>query len=588
MRSLPPESDNNRPPDEAGPATDSHSLGATAVSVRQRAAKPIATDIESLRASMAGDRKRFQRRSPTDYLIDILTPLMIFLMVYTVIFFLLDVRYIYTEVHDKNLRWVTFFFVMGIVALSRLIARDGSDESMLYVAGLAGAMGLYTLSITEMYGVGSVSRNFMNRSPVLATGFNMALVMLIWWATNRLMHECCVDENPTAGDIGVLTGTVRRVQKALERRPGHTRNKRKDESMLLTSVTEAYDPTEVKKPQPKKQAPVDIAPTKRLSKRHPGFSVFYFSVPAMAVFVLGLRVVQQGGERMVKAGRFYMVCYTVAALMLLMLTSLGGLQEYFRARRTHIPAGLGWFWIGLGVVMIAIVLVGAAQLPKPNLPPIAYVDEHQTDYWSRGSKFELLITAATPVEILEQSRFVDQVGKGVLICLALFMAYSLLKVAGSAAAVIARRRGLFPPFVRRFFDALDRFLQRITHVPSLPRVRPRIRVRRDIATCARYSNPLGDVATTRAMTMADMVDHAYQALCALAYDLGVPRQEGETPYEFIESFPTALESLREEAVELTNMYVLSAYSGRSLGPRAEDRLRKFWLEFERVRRRVLL
>ena len=69
--------------------------------------------------------------------------------------------------------------------------------------------------------------------------------------------------------------------------------------------------------------------------------------------------------------------------------------------------------------------------------------------------------------------------------------------------------------------------------------------------------------------------------------MGVPRKEGETPYEFIDAFPKVLDSLREEAVELTNMYVLSAYSGRDLAPGAEDRLRKFWHEYDFVRKRIL-
>jgi hypothetical protein len=584
MRSLPPESDNNPPPEEPA-ATDFQSLS-TAVSERPRARQVVVTDLESLRKGMLSPVKRFQHRTATDYLIDVLTPTMIFLMVYTVIFFLLDVRYIYTEVHDPSLRWVAFCFIMGIVALNRLIASEGSEESMLYIVGLAGAIGMYTLATTEMYGVGSLSRNFMNTSPWLATGFNMLIVVFVWWVTNRLMHECCVDENPAAGDIGILTGTFRRVQRAIARKPELVERHRQRKQMLEGNVIEAYDPTEWKRPEPKRAAEA-LTASKRLSKRHPGISVFYFSVPVMAIFVLGLPVVRQGGEQMVKAGHFYMGCYTVSALMLLMLTSLGGLREYFRTRRVRIPGGLGPFWVGLGVMMIAAVVVGATQLPRPALPPMAYVDQHQVDYWSRGSRFELLTTAATPIQMMEQSRFVERVGQTVLVVLGLFVTYSVLKMAGSAAAALARRRDLLPPVVRRFFDRLDRLLQRLTHIPSLPRMTRRIRVSRDIATCAEYRNPMGKVSPARPLGPADMVAYTYDALCALAYDLGVPREQGQTPYEFLEAFPKELESLKEEAVELTHMHVLSAYAGRELDATALDRLRKFWLAYERIRRRVV-
>ncbi len=62
---------------------------------------------------------------------------MILIMVASVVFFLLDVRFVYTEVHDLNLRVVAFCFILGVVALNRLIARDGKDESIMYIIGLA-------------------------------------------------------------------------------------------------------------------------------------------------------------------------------------------------------------------------------------------------------------------------------------------------------------------------------------------------------------------------------------------------------------------------------------------------------------------
>jgi len=539
MRSLPPESDNSAPTEDLD----------------------VRTDFQSLQAT---------------------TPLMIFVMVYTTVFFLLDVRYGYTEVHNLNIRFVALCFIVGIVALNRIIARDGSEESILYIVGLVGAMGMYTLATTGMYGVGAVSRNFMNSSPWLATGFNMLLVFAIWWATNRLMHECCVDENLSAGDVGLLTRAARRFQRAAARDPEAAKRRKTNRPIIETHIIEAYDPTAPRKPKPK---PPPKPAAQRLGKRHPGVSVFYFSVPVMAIFAWGLRVVQQGGEGMVRAGKFYMGCYTVAALTLLMLTSLGSLRAYFRARRTPIPAALGWFWIGLGVLMIAMVLVGAAQLPKPSLPPMAHVGHHQTDYWSRGSKFELLVSAATPAQMLEESRLMDRVGQVVLACFALFLVYALLKGISSAAAALGRRRDLLPKRLRNFFEGLDKFLQRITRLPQLPKARRPLRISRHVATCVKFTNPLS--RPDQPLSHADLIEHAYQALCALAHDLGVPREDAQTPYEFIEAFPDALKSLRPEAHELTGLYVRSAYSQAPIPPGIEDRIRKFWIQYERVRGRVI-
>jgi hypothetical protein len=558
------------------------------------AARPAAkTDFESLGGKRIGRVAPTPVRTMTDVFIDGLTPLMIFIMVYAVLFFLLDVRYVYTEVNDTSLRFVAFCFIMGVVALNRLIAREGSQESVIYMIGLAMAIGFYTISTTGAYDMGSVTRNFMNSNPVLATAFNMCIVLFIWWLVNRLTHECCVDENRSAGDVGILTGAARKWQTALQKDAGPARPRERlrsieEEIAAPMYVLEPYDPREGFMPKPREIRPVgNVRLSDRLAGRHPGMSIFYFSVPVMFAFAVGLRVIQHGGDQMVMAGKFYMGVYTVAALMLLMLTSLGGLREYFRTRRIAMPDGIGWFWMGLGTVMIAVVLVGATQLPMPSLPPIAYVDAHQTDFWTRGSTFELSPVAAAPMALLEQSRFMDRVGQGVLAVLGLFLLYSAMKGLGALAARIARRRDRYPRFVVRFFDGLDRLLMHLTRWPTLPERKRRIRIQRSIATSARYANSMRNADPSKPMTTRDHVEYAYEALCALAYDLGTPRQTDQTPFEFIASFPESLETLREEAQELTRLYVMAAYSPIEMSQQLEDRLRKFWIVYTRVRNRVV-
>ncbi|MCX6999998.1 MAG: hypothetical protein NT106_06865, partial [Candidatus Sumerlaeota bacterium] len=80
-------------------------------------------------------------------------------MAFAIVFFLLDVRYIYTEVHDKNLRFVAFCFLMGIVALNRLIAWEGMKEGFIYFLGLAGAVIMWFLSNFPWYPDVANSRN---------------------------------------------------------------------------------------------------------------------------------------------------------------------------------------------------------------------------------------------------------------------------------------------------------------------------------------------------------------------------------------------------------------------------------------------
>lgn len=592
--SCPPQRSDDEPPVR----TDFQTLNAAAVTAQPKKRAAARTDFVSL-GGVVAQAPRPIVRTISDWLIDGLTPFMILIMVYVVVHFLLDVRYVYTAVHDSNLRAVAFFFILGVVALNRLVARDGSNESILHIIVFAGSVGMYTLMTTSVYGVGSVTRNFMNDNPLLATAFNVVIVVFLWWLVNRLTHECCVDENLSAGDIGILRGTALRVQRAFRREETPVAAPKKNRRWGYDAAEEAakgawygldaFDPSTdhaVEKPKP---PPAPLAATKRLPKRHPGISILLFSVPVLFIFAVGLPVIRHGGERWVRAGMFYMGVYCVAALMLLMLTSLGGVRAYFRARNTPIPAAIGPFWVGLGTVMVVLVLAGALQLPMPALPDIAYVDEHQADPWVRDQATLEIVDPATLPDafVTRTTRFVDRLGKAVLALFGVFLIYGALRLVGAFAARIARRRDRYPRFVVRFFNLIDRLLMGLLRLPRLPGRKRRVRIHRDIATCTKYRNSMGDPASAARMSVADHVAYAYEALCALAYDLGVPRKDFQTPFEFINAFPEALRTLRDEARELTQLYVASAYSPEALDPRVTDRLRKFWTTYNRVRNRVL-
>ena len=577
--------------------TDFQSLSATPdydvaeAAAREREATKVRTDFQSLKAQLPEDRPRWRQRTATDHIIDAMTPLLIFVMIYTLVFYLLDVRFIYSEVHDANLRGVAFLMVMGIVALNRLIARDGSEESFLYIILLGGAIGFYTWTTTSAYDVGSIAPGFMNR-PGVAALFNMTMVGLLWWATNRLMHECCIDENKTAGDIGILTGTARNFQRSIRRSPEVKKqiaeSRRAKDHLLEANVIDPIDPHDFKPAEEKKaELPSPGSPSERLSRQHPGISIFFFSVPAMAMFVFGLPVLRNGGDDFVRSGHVYVGVYTICALALLMLTSLGGLREYFRSRRVEFPAGIGWFWVGLGTIMIAAVMTGALQLPLPDLPRAAVVEEHVYDYWRPNSTFELVVSpGASTANLIEQTRTVERIGQFVLLAMGLFLLFSAARGIGALAGVLGRNRDYFPPWVIDLFDDLDTFLERVIRLPELPkRIRP-LRVRPNVARSTPFHNPMGgegDVGTGE--NARSYIAHSYDALCALADDLGVPRYPDQTPYEFIQGFPKELRGLRQEAHELTVMYVRSEYSELPLDEKTMDRLRRFWMTYERVRGR---
>jgi hypothetical protein len=104
-----------------------------------------------------------------------------------------------------------------------------------------------------------------------------------------------------------------------------------------------------------------------------------------------------------------------------------------------------------------------------------------------------------------------------------------------------------------------------------------------VSLAAKCQNPLRE--TSGKTAVADKTEVCYDALCALA--LGVPRRKDQTPLEFIESFPRELDTLREEAYELTDIYVRSAYSQIKFDENILDRLRKFWWSFDQVRGKIV-
>lgn len=596
----------------------------------RQGARPEPTDMHSLRRALTGAERRYQPRSVTDLLVDALTPLMIFVMVWSAIFFLLDVRFMYTEEHDLNLRMVAFCFVMGIVALNRLIVRDGKEESVLYIFGLAMAIGLYTIGIsmqTQSVAVGIIDK------PFVSAGFNIALVISIWWGANRLTHECCVDESPEAADIGLLAGTRRRIRRAWKRESVFRFKKHEPQPVILQTEIEPFDPLERQKPGKKKaQAPAPA--TKRLPKRHPGISVFYFSVPAMLVFALGQRILQNGGQSMVRAGNFFVCAYTVAALMLLMLSSLGGLREYFRSRRITIPAGIGPFWIGLGAVMVAVVLVGASWLPMPGRPHTivvvkqsAYEDSLQYDENSRnrsktgdkdpsetrqeGERSETpnaqdsdspksrarratkeKVSQMEPVLAFFDKMQLAKIAYAVVgIFVVVFLIFGLLQVLSFLAALGSRDGDHSIGILGRIFRLLERLLRSMTRVPTLAERRVPRRIQRDVSLSQRYANPLQDAALKARMSPRELVEYSYTALCAFAHDMAVPREPGQTPYEFIRSFPEPLDTLRDVATDLTNLYVFSSYTDETedeaVAEAVENILHRFWHAFDKVRARVI-
>lgn len=557
-----------------------------AAAARERDKKKQKTDFSSLKRQLGPTHRRREGRTPTDWIIDGIIPTLIWLLMISVVFYLLNVRWIYSAREHDYLRIVAFCLILGVVAVNRLVAKDNTGESAVYVMGLAMVTVLYTLLTSTVYDMGSVAGGFMD-GPWVATLFNLLVVLAVWWTTNRLMHECCIDENRTAGDIGILTGTLRDFRRNIARDATAAVARKKEDYLLPSIEIQAYDPHDFKETTQKKEAPAK--PTARLGRRHPGVSIFYITVPAMAIFSLGLPVLQRGGRPFVLAGHVYVGIFTVSALLLLLLTSLGGIREYFRARKVALPSSLGLFWGGLGVFMVVAVSVGAMQLPMPAMPRPAYIAEHEIDPWTNvDSRFELTPYAATAAERMEQGKVVDRVGLVVLAVMSLFGLYALIRGIGMIAAGIGSQRDAYPAWIVKLFEWLDRILSRLVTLPEARFGTRHARPSAANALSTKFRNPMaGEGAEGNPEDVRRYVAHAFDALCALGEDMGRPRRRDETPYEFLRHLPREMTPIKTSAAEIIELYVRAAYSPIPPDPAILDRLRKFWFEFERVRNKYL-
>ena len=652
MNSIPPESGS-----EAVTATDFQSLSPAPVSAQAKRTRARPTDFASVRGAAPLDAKRRPKHTFTDSMIDFFTPFMIFVMMEAVVLFLVDVRFIFTSRLDGQIRMAAFFFVMGVVALNRLANSMGKEHAIVYALGLGGAAGGFALFATSKEG--SVAGSFLDY-PVVAAGFNMVVVAFLWWITNRLTRECCIDRSPASGELGILTGAAtgfrdrwRQLRAPREPREPPKPRKRAHTDAIGTGWTMelvAVDPSERAAPEEAPAPAPPPTPTARLSRRHPGISVLYLSIPVMLLFVAGQYVLQSGGRPMVIAGYVFVGIYTMCALMLLMLTSLRSLRAYFRERKITMPAGVGAFWMVLGVLTAIVVVMLSLWAPMPAAPiapriaqdfdPNTRGRESSWDYRPRqestptdqegaerdpnlegkddgpqsdrsgpredgeqdergdseskrsdtrsersrerqsGSDSSSWDSSAS--DMMGSPKVAKVLGVLVVIVLGLFLAYGLLRGGLALVRGVSKRRARMPGFLTHILGALERLFAGLTQLPSLPRRKRKVRVQAAIATSTRYVNPLSGAGS-----VAEKVRYSYDALCALAQDVGAPRPEDQTPFEFMGTFPEALDSLRKEAAELTGLYVAAAYSPAELDARVLDRLRHFWISYERLRRRVV-
>jgi hypothetical protein len=289
------------------------------------------------------------RPSLADYVAIAISPALIIAMVVSLIYFLIEV--LYAGHFVGRLQWVFLCFVVATVLIARIsMTRGIADRSGPYSIVLAGA----TFAALE---------SFVEYPPGPFDGWhwlvNIGLMAIVWWSAHQLTWDCThMAETEDATGTGLLkaTGLEDGLTDDSPERPergqqeGRTRRTRRKQSGLVAwwERYQAY----------------------RLDKRREthtlGTWVVYFSLAALPLFGLGQALIpaEELGRR--RYTFWLLIAYVASGLGLLLTTSFLGLRRYLRHKRLKMPLSMTGVWLTMGAIMIGLLLVLGAFLPRPD------------------------------------------------------------------------------------------------------------------------------------------------------------------------------------------------------------------------------
>lgn len=292
------------------------------------------------------------KKTVADYMVIAISPVLIMALVGSLCFFLIDV--FYRGQMLGGVRWVMFWFIIGIVLVSRIAIEQGRDQAVAYGLGLALATLLFLVRTQPAPFIGG------------------ALLIIVWFSAHKLVWDCTlIDEFQDSSGQGLLQKPSQRAGAPLAEKPG------------------GHSPS----PPPEKRGGVKRLstqkPVKKTSEPHsPGKWVVYFSLAALPLFGIGQKLLPTGGVVDPRTGFILLICYLTAALGLLVTTSFLGLRRYLRQRYLAMPPSIALAWLKFGVGVALLVLIGAIFLPRPGANEAWAGLRYQIDYQlHRASQF---------------------------------------------------------------------------------------------------------------------------------------------------------------------------------------------------------
>ena len=300
------------------------------------------------------------RGTLVDYLVAAIEPALIMIMVGSLMFFLLDMWY--AGEFLERLRWILFWFVFGIVMITRVSMRIGSSLAKAYGIALGGAVAL-------------VASTLAGFQPIL-----LVILGIVWWVTHKLTFDCTLlDEDQDAG-VGLL----------------------QESGLDPSALADTCPPPATLDPEAMDASLLPENSGAKTGKRNddvarrpnaPGVWLVYFTLGSLPLFGLGQWLVPAVEEER-RGGLFvYFLAYISSGMGLLLATSFLNLRRYLRQRKLKMPAAMTATWLSTGAIVIIGLTVLAAALPLPGTG------------WSvvRGSTHETSGVSASRLAVLKDS-----------------------------------------------------------------------------------------------------------------------------------------------------------------------------------------
>jgi hypothetical protein len=272
------------------------------------------------------------QKTAADFMVIALSPALIMALVGSLCFFLIEV--FYRGQMAGSVRWVMFWFVVGIVLVSRIAIEHSSEYAALYGLALAGAVWKYLSRTQPAYLLGAL------------------LLAIVWFCAHKLVWDCTlIDDDEDSSGQGLLQS---RPQPKTEPKP-------KAEAKSKSTS----------KSKPKR---------KRVVSGSPGLWVVYFSLAALPLFGVGQSLLPAHDAHARRMGLIFVVLYMSAALGLLITTSFLGLRRYLRQRYLRMPPAVAAAWLKLGGAVALVILAAALFLPRPGANQAWAALRYQIDY----------------------------------------------------------------------------------------------------------------------------------------------------------------------------------------------------------------